>query len=59
MHPNIVVKVPLIAEGIKAVRTFTDQGIKTNVTLCFSPTQAMLAAQSGSHLHQPVPRARG
>src|SRR3990172_9858786 len=38
IHPNVVVKVPLIPEGLKAVRQFTTEGIKTNVTLCFSPT---------------------
>ncbi|MBX3246198.1 MAG: fructose-6-phosphate aldolase [Myxococcales bacterium] len=53
IHPNIVVKVPLIAEGIKAVRTFTDEGIKTNVTLCFSPTQALLAAKAGATYISP------
>ena len=45
MHENIVVKVPLIAEGLKAVRTFSAEGIKTNVTVTFSPLQAMLAAK--------------
>jgi transaldolase len=53
IHENIVVKVPLIAEGIKAVRTFTDEGIKTNVTLCFSPTQALLAAKAGATYISP------
>lgn len=53
IHPNIVVKVPLIAEGIKAVRTFTEEGIKTNVTLCFSPTQALLAAKAGATYISP------
>lgn len=53
IHENIVVKVPLIAEGIKAVRTFTEEGIKTNVTLCFSPTQALLAAKAGATYISP------
>ncbi|MCA9600925.1 MAG: fructose-6-phosphate aldolase, partial [Myxococcales bacterium] len=48
MHKNVVVKVPLIAEGLRAVRTFTNEGIRTNVTLCFSATQAMLAAKAGA-----------
>ncbi|MFO0694792.1 MAG: fructose-6-phosphate aldolase [Polyangiales bacterium] len=53
MHPNIVVKVPLIADGIKAVRTFSSEGIKTNVTLCFSPTQGLLAAKAGATYISP------
>ena len=52
-HPNVVVKVPLIADGLKAVRTFTDEGIKTNVTLCFSPTQGLLAAKAGATYISP------
>lgn len=53
MHGNIVVKVPLIAEGLKAVRTLTDEGIRTNVTLCFSPTQGLLAAKAGATYVSP------
>jgi transaldolase len=53
VHKNIVVKVPLIVEGLKAVRTLTNEGIKTNVTLCFSPTQAMLAAKAGATYISP------
>ena len=53
LRPNIVVKVPLIAEGLKAVRTCTDEGIKTNVTLCFSATQALLAAKAGASYISP------
>jgi len=53
IHENIVVKVPLIAEGLKAVQIFSKEGIKTNVTLCFSPTQAMLAAKSGATYISP------
>jgi len=53
LRPNIVVKVPLIAEGLKAVRSCTDEGIKTNVTLCFSATQALLAAKAGAAYISP------
>jgi transaldolase len=53
IHPNVVVKVPLIPEGLKAVRCFNDEGIKTNVTLCFSATQALLAAKAGAHFISP------
>ncbi len=52
-HPNVVVKVPLIPEGLKAVRTLTEEGIKTNVTLCFSAPQAMLAAKAGATYISP------
>ncbi len=53
LHPNVVVKVPLTADGLKATQTFTSEGIKTNVTLCFSPTQAMLAAKAGATYISP------
>lgn len=53
IHPNIVVKVPLIKEGLKAVRTFADEGIRTNVTLCFSASQAVLAAKAGAYIISP------
>jgi len=53
IHKNIVVKVPLITEGLKAVKIFTSEGIKTNVTLCFSPTQALLAAKAGAYIISP------
>jgi len=53
MHKNIVVKVPLIKEGLKAVKTLSDEGIKTNVTLCFSPSQALLAAKAGATYISP------
>ena len=53
MHDNIVVKVPLISEGLKAVRTLAADGIKTNVTLCFSATQGMLAAKAGATYISP------
>lgn len=45
VHPNIVIKVPLTKDGLTACRTFRDEGIKVNVTLCFSATQALLAAK--------------
>jgi transaldolase len=53
VHRNIVVKVPLITDGLKAVKTFTSEGIRTNVTLCFSPTQALLAAKAGATYISP------
>jgi len=53
MHENIVVKVPLIAEGLKAVRTLSEEGIRTNVTLCFSLTQGLLAAKAGATYISP------
>ena len=53
LRPNIVVKIPLIPEGLKAVKTCTDEGIKTNVTLCFSATQALLAAKAGATYISP------
>ena len=53
IHRNIVVKVPLIKEGLKAVKTLSDEGIKTNVTLCFSPSQALLAAKAGATYISP------
>jgi transaldolase len=52
-HPNVVVKIPLIADGLKAVRALTDEGIKTNVTLCFSATQGLLAAKAGATYISP------
>jgi transaldolase len=51
--PNIVVKVPLIKEGLKAVKVFSAEGIKTNVTLCFSPNQALMAAKVGATYISP------
>ena len=48
IHKNIVVKVPLIPEGLKATKRMAAEGIKVNVTLCFSPTQALLAAKAGA-----------
>jgi transaldolase len=53
IHKNIVVKVPLIKEGLKAVKTLSDEKINTNVTLCFSPSQALLAAKAGATYISP------
>jgi len=53
IHDNIVVKVPMIAEGLKATKQFTAEGIKTNVTLIFSPGQALLAAKAGASYVSP------
>ncbi|MGD8985442.1 MAG: fructose-6-phosphate aldolase [Desulfobacteraceae bacterium] len=50
---NIVVKIPLIEEGLKAVKILAAEGIKTNVTLCFSPTQALMAAKAGAAYISP------
>lgn len=50
---NIVVKIPMIPEGMKAVSTLSREGIKTNVTLVFSPTQALLAAKAGANYISP------
>lgn len=53
IHPNVVVKVPLIPDGLKAVKVFTAEKIKTNVTLCFSAPQALLAAKAGATYISP------
>lgn len=53
IHKNIVVKVPLIKEGLKAVKTLSEEGIRTNVTLCFSASQALLAAKAGASYISP------
>lgn len=53
LHENIVVKVPMIREGIKAIAYFTEQGIKTNCTLVFSAGQAILAAKAGATYLSP------
>ena len=53
IHPNIVVKVPMIKEGVKAIKWFTDNGIPTNCTLCFSAGQAILAAKAGARYISP------
>jgi transaldolase len=53
IHKNIVVKIPLIKEGLKAVKTLSGEKIKTNVTLCFSAPQALLAAKAGATYISP------
>lgn len=53
IHPNIVVKVPMIKEGVKAIKWFTDNGIRTNCTLIFSAGQAILAAKAGATYVSP------
>lgn len=53
LHPQIVVKVPVIQDGIKAIRYFSDKGIKTNCTLVFSAGQALLAAKAGATYVSP------
>ncbi|MBV8571810.1 MAG: fructose-6-phosphate aldolase [Acidobacteriaceae bacterium] len=53
VHRNVVVKVPLIAEGIKAVSRLSKEGIRTNVTLCFSAAQALVAAKAGAYIVSP------
>ena len=53
LHPNIVVKAPMIKDGIKAIKWFTENGIKTNCTLVFSAAQALLAAKAGATMVSP------
>jgi len=53
VHKNVVVKLPLTPDGLKAVRTCAQEGIRTNVTLCFSPNQALLAAKAGASYISP------
>ncbi len=53
IHPNIVIKIPMTGEGLKAVKVLTAKGIKTNVTLVFSPNQALLAALAGATYVSP------
>jgi transaldolase len=53
IHKNIVVKVPLIPEGLKATKKLAAEGTRVNVTLCFSPTQALLAAKAGAWCVSP------
>jgi len=53
IHKNIVVKIPLTAEGLKAAKVLSSEGIKTNLTLCFSATQALLAAKAGATYVSP------
>lgn len=53
IHPNIVIKIPLIKEGLKAVKILSKEGVRCNVTLCFSPSQALLAAKAGATFISP------
>jgi transaldolase len=53
IHPNIVVKVPLTIEGLKTVKVVSAEGTRTNVTLCFSPSQGFLAAKAGATYISP------
>lgn len=53
IHPNVVVKCPLIPEGLAATKRLAGEGIRVNVTLCFSPTQALLAAKAGAWCVSP------
>ena len=53
IHENVVVKIPLIKAGIKALRALDEEGIRTNCTLCFSPTQALVAAKAGADYISP------
>lgn len=53
IHPNIVIKAPMTEEGLKAVKVFTEKGVKTNVTLVFSAAQALLAAKAGATYVSP------
>ena len=53
IHPNVVVKVPLTRDGIKAPARLSKEGIRCNVTLCFSPAQALLAAKAGAYIVSP------
>jgi transaldolase len=53
IHKNVVVKCPLIREGIKATSILSKEGIRVNVTLCFSPAQALIAAKAGAYIISP------
>jgi transaldolase len=53
MHKNVIVKIPMTAEGLKAVKVLSKDGVKTNVTLVFSPNQALLAAKAGATYVSP------
>jgi transaldolase len=53
LHRNIVIKIPLTAEGLKATKALSKENVKTNLTLCFSPTQALLAAKAGAAYVSP------
>ena len=53
VHKNVVVKIPLLPDGLKAVKTLAKEGIRVNVTLCFSANQALLAAKAGAYIISP------
>ena len=53
IHPNVVVKIPVTEDGISAAAALSSEGVRTNVTLCFSPAQALLAAKAGAYLVSP------
>lgn len=53
LHPNVVVKIPMIREGLKALKALSSEGIRVNVTLIFSPLQALLAAKNGAAFVSP------
>jgi len=53
IHPNIVIKVPMTKDGLQACKALRDQDVKVNVTLCFSPSQALLAAKAGATYISP------
>ena len=53
IHKNIVIKIPIMPEGLKATKVLSGEGVKTNLTLCFSPTQALLAAKAGATYVSP------
>jgi len=53
VHKNVVVKIPLLRDGLKAVKTLAEEGIRVNVTLCFSAVQALLAAKVGAYIISP------
>ncbi|MBT4138420.1 MAG: fructose-6-phosphate aldolase [Candidatus Latescibacteria bacterium] len=53
IHEQVVVKIPIILDGLKAVKACSNEGIRTNVTLCFSPTQALMAAKAGASYISP------
>jgi len=53
IHPNVVIKLPLTQEGLKACKKLSARGVKTNVTLCFSPLQGLLAAKAGATYVSP------
>ena len=59
IHDSVVVKIPLIRDGIKAVSRLTAEGIRTNVTLCFSPDAGASGSQGGGLPRQPLHRALG